>query len=351
MTDASIARRLHGFDILRIVSMVAILAFHSNETVFFKDAPPLDSGPLFSFLKMYAKIFAISGFTIAAFSSFLYAIREPAARVWYRLFMLLAAGIAVLAWLAGEGAYLFIFEWDIYSYLLFTLAVLFIVRKSPAAIRALGIIGFILLTIPVWDLVPLFKFENRLWMQALVGACGTSGGGGWPILPWSGLMWMFYALGREWILNKPLRERLQRKMRIGEVSMIILVLAGSLPLLGAYRVTPWGPGFGCFVFRQPPLIFWGHFIWVLIFMRISLVADVNEWLSRKRWARWISGLEWSRHFGRCYLLHLLYLGLGSGLASAYTEHPWLFDIYVAGNIPVCEMVARLIERVFKKAKS
>ncbi len=349
MTQDRVSKRLHGFDILRIVSMVAILSFHSNETVFYSDIPPVKDGLLFPFLYVFAPMIGFSGFTVAALSSFLYAIREPAARVWYRLFALLTVGIAVLAWLAGEDGHTFVFEWDVYSYLLVTLAVIFSVRKSPVAIRALGVVGFVLLLLPLWNLLPVF--ENRFLKQALVGDCGVLGGGGWPIFPWSGLMWMFYALGREWVLNKPLGERLQRTMGLAETRITIMVLAVTIPFLGGYLEAPWGPGFGCFVFRQPPLIFWGHFIWVLLLMRISLVTAVNEWLSRKRWAGWISRLEWSRHFGRCYLLHLLYLGLGSGFAWEYIEHPWLFDIYVAGNIPVCELVARLFDRVFKKEKS
>ncbi len=351
MTIDRAAKRILGFDILRIVSMVAILSFHSNETVFYTDIPPVKDGFFFPLLYVIAPMIGFSGFTVAALSSFLYAIREPAARVWYRLFALLTGGIAVLAWLAGEDRQAFVFEWDIYSYLLVTLAAIFAVRKSPMAIRTLGVVGFLLLLIPVWDLWPVSVSENRLWIQALVGDCRIKGGGGWPVLPWSGLMWMFYAVGREWVLNTPLRERLQRKVGRGEILITVTVLAASIPFVGAFLVTPWGPGFGCFVFRQSPLIFWGHFIWVLLLMRISLVAGVNEWLAQKRWARWISSLEWSRHFGRCYLLHLLFLGLGSGFASAYLEHPWLFDIYVAGNIPVCELVARLIDRILKKAKS
>lgn len=345
-------RRFHGFDLIRLLSMMAIVTFHSNETVFFTDASPMVNGTIYPWLQAVAKHLVFSGFTVVALSSFLYAVREPPAQTWYRLFALLTGGIFVLAWLAGDaGAFSFFFEWDVYGYLLVTLATLFAIRKSRALVRVFGVVGFGLLWIPIWNLIPVSVSEDRFWFRALVGVCDTKGGGGWPLLPWSGLMWMFYALGREWILNERRRADFEAGIGRAEGVVWLLILGISIPFLGGYATMPWGGGFGCYVYRKPPLVFWGHFIWVVALMRVSVVTGVNDALSRLTAVKWISRLEWSRHFGRCYLLHLIFLGVGSAFASFYVEHPWAFDIYVLGNIPFCEMISRVMNHVARKMRA
>jgi hypothetical protein len=150
--------RLHGFDLIRLVSMYAIVLFHCIETAFYADVSPMYGSSavgLYRFIESIARQLVFSGFTVAALSTFLYGSKTRSRRAWLLLLTLLAAGIVVVAWVEGDaGMGSFYWEWDIYPFLLVSLGMLYAVRRSSIAVFALGFIGFALLWLPIWNLVP-----------------------------------------------------------------------------------------------------------------------------------------------------------------------------------------------------
>ncbi len=347
MVDQSrgVPRRIHGLDLIRLFSMAAIVTFHSSETVFYTDVNPLPPDrTVYHLLEAYARWIPFSGFTIVAVSSFLYGGKARGERTWLALLALLTAGVFALAWVNGaDGVFSLAFEWDVYSFLLAALLPVYLARNSAAATRALGAAGFALLWLPLWE---WFEPPDApgLAFEALLGFCTRAGGGGWPLLPWSGLIWSFFAWGREWGGSEALRSSLAAGIRRREAFVWCAALALAAPLWGSYLDVPVGPGFGCFMFRKPPAVFWAHFVCVVFLMRASLAEPVNSALASSAAARWVSSLQWSRRFGRCYVLHLLFLGAGSLFADLYVAHPRLFDLYLLSNMPVVEWISRKLER-------
>ncbi|HRO67654.1 MAG TPA: hypothetical protein PL182_08835, partial [Pseudobdellovibrionaceae bacterium] len=162
----------------------------------------------------------------------------------------------------------------------------------------------------------------------------------WPLL--------FFCAGSA-LKQSPDRQRRLQKMSRRELAAWAVLLGVSVPFWGAFYGVPIGPNFYCHTLRQPPLIFWAHFIWVLFAMRLSLVTAVNDRLGRLGFVRWISNLQWNRHFGLTYLTHLPLLGLGVLMSDLFWREPFLFDLYFLSVMPVAEGLVRLFMKLRAKA--
>ncbi len=349
--DSSSSRaRYFGIDLMRFISMMAIVMMHSHGIVFFTDTIYFSyDQSVFLWLSPFGRFFSISGFTIVATTSFLYG-RKSLGKMKRGLMWLLLAGIFLLFLFYGranahEG---FFFEWDVYHLILVGFLAVRAAKPRPKILYALGIVGFSLLWVPFWRVQNHWDVSSWL-KEILIGCCYPHGEhvANWPIFPWVGLIWFPYVLGH-WVKNH--RESFWPFGRGEWIGWGVLLLI-SIPNLGAYYHTPIGDNFPCHMFRQPVWVFWSHFIWILFGIRSSLTPGFQRSLESSAIARFISKLNWSRRFGLSYFIQLyLLLIIGFPFRDELQSHPVWFDVYWLSVIPVTEFLSRLSLFVFKKYK-
>lgn len=344
MTSSIPKTRFFGFDLLRILSMVAIVTFHVNEAVFWQD-----QNPIYDFLWIY-RLFSVisqhltfSGFTIIALSFFL--IGKSRFKNFLPLAGFLLLGIAVLASFQEDPPFTgFYWEWDIYSFLFVSLLFLQGLVLMPRGHFVVAALAFLATWLPVWRWIPN---SADIWSQALVGVCPPEGVGSWPLLPWVAWPILFFCLGRSYAQNSSWRTWLATFGRREQGVWLGLLLL-SLPLFGGFNWVPIGPHFYCHTLRLDPPVFWSTMIWVIFGMRLSMVKAINDSLGRLSWVRWISNLRWNQRFGWAYLVHLPLLGIGMLLRGVFFQHPVLFDVFFVCILPVAELLVRVLEKLFPK---
>jgi hypothetical protein len=325
--------------------MLPIISFHANETALFVDRNPFRADESFyPYLYAVFQYLSFSGYTVLGLTAFLYGMKGRTFLQWIRLILLLLVGVLVLAWVEGDGSfYVLNFDWDIYAFLLCAFFSLFLIQLSSISIYVFGGLGLALLCIPFWNLVPE-PLTRQSMFSILIGSCRVSdaGGGGWPVLPWIGLPWFFFAAGHV------IRQSVQVRSWLGSwswsenVIWFSLLVASVFAWNGGYGGVPLGPGFGCFTFRRPPLVFWSHMIWILFAMRLAFVPWLNRKFSKIAAVQWVSGLQWSKNFGLCYLVQLIWLGLGSFAHDLYLREPRYFDLYILSILPLTEITVRAL---------
>ncbi|NJM09832.1 MAG: hypothetical protein HC883_02760 [Bdellovibrionaceae bacterium] len=209
--------------------------------------------------------------------------------------------------------------WDIYPYLLTVVGVIALIRafKIPKALVAFT--SFVTVSIPFWLFEGFWRIpahiEAVLWGRCLAAGATAD----WPLLPWLAYPLLAYAVGG---VVRDNREDF-RQIKRPEVAIWLVLLAGSIPFLGGYYVTPLGEDFGCYVFRRPVLEFWAHQIWIWFFIRASLTVPVQAWLNRKAWARWISNRQINQRFFLVYFLHFPLAFLAGQLAHKVGLAYWI----------------------------
>jgi hypothetical protein len=299
--------RFHGIDALRFFSFLAIVIFHVANAIFFEGAPYEDwQGTFFEWQQIFARVLPFSGFTIVAIHSFLFGFfpGQSERRRWLLLFL----GSVILLMSYGsplEGD--FFWEWDIYQYLLFALLLLELLRIISPSAWLVGASSFLILCIPFWQ----WDFGlPQMLLHPLIGVCNGGSRGGWPLLPWLALPAFFFAWGR-------LQTRLP--LRKWEGFFWLGCLLGSWPQWGAYFPVDTGAGFYCYIFRQGPLVFWSHLLWVLLLLRLAV--------QRPQWFRhlaFFSRWQINQRFGWAYLLHLLFVALLVEWGGVFREERGIF---------------------------
>lgn len=339
LANRPLANRWVGLDWLRLFAMLAISWFHFYENVIWNDHVIFEkqASVLFEFIQVYSRTLSFSGFVIIALTSFLMAATGSLSRfkkrhVW--LFALLCAGaFLVLPFYAGDGSYLL--EWDIYHLLLFNFLLLLIFRQySSYFFTLLGVAGFVLLWVPVWDA----QLPAGLISTIFVGDCSLQKQSPWPLLPWSGLIWFSFSLG---IAVRKYRNEISHFHK-GEIIFLPFLFLGASQW-GSYYSTPVGETFYCYMNRQSPFVFWGHFIWVLAFIRISLTASLNQYFLSSRILSSVSRLQWSQSFGLCYLVQLLVVFFFSQFDEFFKASATATALAMFSIIPVTEVLVRALK--------
>lgn len=332
--------RYYGLDVVRFLSMVAIVQFHMLESFFYQDQEMFTRAQSWQvWLHPYSRVLAFSGFTIIALSSFLIGWHVLSTKKWSRLLLLMWAGLFCIASLeAGKGQW-FYFEWDIYPYLLVTFTVIFLLQSYRKLFGVLAVISFVLLFLPVWDWAHSWSLHGLL-RDATFGDCTVSGKGGWALIPWAGMAIFFFELGR-WCRESNTIKAFLAKGARWEIPVWTVGLLASIPSLGAYYLVPLGPGFSCFVMRKPPIVLWAHLIWIIFFCRLSFLTVANIRLEKNPFVRLISRSYWSRHFGLCYALQFLWLEIGYPYVPYFEHHPHALDLFFLSIMPATEILARI----------
>ncbi len=301
--------RWHGLDLIRLISFSVILTFQTGFMYFY--TPSYEYGQLSTIQQVaefICRCLSFSGFSIVFLSSFLLGYVQSTVRAeTYRvgIFLVLIFGWIYLS-LLMHSPYLIV--WDVYGLFLVGMVGMLLLKKLGRVwIRAAGIMGFILLWIPFWEFSSYFASwpEN---LQQIIGVvpCPSKEASEWPLLPWLGLVGMGYALGHELVHQLRAGDTRFLRLRSGEALVWVLVLAASIPHWGPYFHIRLGSYFSCDAYRQPPIVFWSHFIWVLAALRLSLEPRVQSWLAARRLVLTISNLAISRKFWLAYVIHFLY---------------------------------------------
>jgi len=283
---------------------------------------------------------SFSGLSILGLSVFLFGFHWPEKPRLSFLAGLIVVGMLLL--LVGQGDHLFVdltWEWDIYEFLFVSLLLLYFLSSKIKLTYVLGALGLIMTLIPIW------QWSDQWVMPTVVrdiffGTCDGSGRGGWALFPNLGFVTFHFAVGR-FFRNESTQFNLS-EIKFKEWIVWIVLLLLSLPQLDAYFDTDIGPGFYCYIFRKPPLIFWSHYLWILFLIRLSVTTKVNELLGSFAIARWLSNLEWSRSFGLCYFLQLLIVLLVANGSDSIAQNHWQFDAFYLLVMPIVELLMRLI---------
>ncbi|MBX3041266.1 MAG: hypothetical protein KF789_11225, partial [Bdellovibrionaceae bacterium] len=160
---SSTHNRLYGFDLIRILSMIAILVLHTNEAVFWTDKHPLPTDiSVYRLVLAFAQIITYSGFTVIALSFLL--LGRGRTLGLGKFILLLLFGLLTLAWFESDPPFSgFYWEWDIYAFLLCSSVAVFLLARVPFLHRWLIPVFFAILWIPFWNLIPN---TTGLWNQA-----------------------------------------------------------------------------------------------------------------------------------------------------------------------------------------
>lgn len=171
--------------------------------------------------------------------------------------------------------------------------------------------------------------------------CDEEGRGGWALLPWIGLIWFSFGLGKVCLQY---RERLSEIPNRQEYIFICAAVFILAPYWGAYHKTTIGYNFPCFVHRQNPLNFWSEMFFVFYLMRLSLVNQWNDLLGKNSFIKLLSNLYINKKFGLCYLIHLLILSVASIFRENIQNSLFLFNLVVILVFPLTEILARLVHK-------
>ncbi len=317
-------------DLQKIMMLLAIQTLHVWEFIVYEDSFVVDGSRILQTFQWYARFFSLGGQVLVGAIFLLFGLREKSRQSLLAVCAFTLLGqIALLLAFMENGS--FLFEWDIYAYLFTTtLLLIFIPRKNiPIAVMA-----FLLLWIPssVWQGV----FPPGLVGDILTGRTGEHSMGAWPLLPWFFHALLFFQLGTLISSGKLEVSRWHR----WETFFWPIVVGFSLPVFGAFIMTPIGPHYYSFTFHQSPYVFWGNFLPYVLWTRVSFLDQVQTWAKQKRFLRWISSLAWSRHLGLSYVIAVLYVGLGAQFDQVLIKNPLLLDVFYLSVMPVTEIIAR-----------
>lgn len=339
--------RYHGFDVLRLVWLYAIIHFHIFETFFYSNTYALTLGESFySFFHYPIRALAFSGFAIVTLTSFLLGWVRLDRKKWISLMSILALGAVFLSWLEGDEHKMFYIQWDIYYFHFASFALIALLQKQPRILYGISILFLPLLFYPVWI------WDSALdswgwWKDLLLGDCSRQEGqGAWPLLPWLAIPLLMYSAARlirthtalqEWVHHFSWREGLIWLLAIGSLS----------PWLGGYFFTPVGSQFSCYVHRRPPIEFWSQWLWALFLIRVSLVHSLNARLSKMKWVHKLSSLQWSQNMGIAYAIHFVFLNIGYNWADEFQYDQYKLDLFVVFLIVGVELSCRILKWIFK----
>ena len=334
-------------DYIRCFLYLAIASFHFVSIVWIDKGYAFSSvTSLWNVTEQYARTFVYSGQIILALTFALMAFRADSAKKLKRIIM----GSAVAAVLMAVADYPdnhSLFIWDIYP-LVFAgaLSLYLSIKYAPRLLDPLAVVGLMLLQLSFWDILPFTNTSIEV-RAALVGDC-VQKFADWPLLPWLGLIWFSFGVGKVAYSHQ---QKLKAFHRI-EIGPSLLILLLGIWHFNAYRNTPPDAGWACFVFRQAPEVFLSQLFLYLLLMRLSLLDSVQIFLENFRLTKNIQSLRFTRNFGLFYLVHyLLMAGAFYFFGKHFVNEPHIsFAVFILLPV-VAELALRLWFTIQSKSKA
>ena len=335
--------RFHGLDLIRSLSFFAIATFHISLIHYFtREITIANESTIILAADRFSRALSFSGFTILFITSLLTAYSGSTLWSRVRLHSFLSIGWMIFSY-TMTGSF-FDLIWDIYP-LVFSgiLSATILEKVAPHLLKYLGLIGFLFLWIPFWEFSDYFAMGSNA--RAVLGfADCTNQVSEWPVLPWIGLIWFGYAIGQP--MRHAWRGHWQHYHLTRKEGIVwaVFLLAG-ISQWGSFYNINLGKFFACDAYRQPPLTWWGHFIWVMFAVRLCIEPTVQKFLARPKILQFNSRLAINRKFWMAYLLNYLlahglsYLVTESGVEQTEWNVPTIAIIAV-GFVPVTEVILR-----------
>jgi hypothetical protein len=346
-----INKRYHLLDILRLLSIFAIVFFHCSEFIFYNDNIPV-SNPSITYLitSFYARLIPFSGQSIIFLSFFLWGITKK--KLIFRLYY-------IAVFLCGHLIINYSFSetikdslnWDIYPFLFASfLTVIQISKVTLKTNKVLLFISLLALFIPTHYFH--FPIKYDLLADVIYGACHKGLSGAWPLLPWIALPIFSYTLGRFLFSYK------KNLFTMAKIESIVWVFLLFISFSSIYFIYPWsifdvpiGANFYCFMLNLHPTNFWSYFIPFLYLIRVSFLGTVNQYLTNCRFAIFVSSMYWNTHFALTYVCQIAVLFIFSYFSDYCLEQLFLYDLILIATVPVSELLSRSIHLIINKVST
>lgn len=345
----NVNERIYGFDLIRTASFLAIALHHFgtelwNLPVF---TPFAEVNFVWTALEVFSRTISFSGHTILFLSTFLIGHTSKKNEKALKLIPVL-----IFFWLLSSiidyvpgGIF---WAWDIFPLIATGLGAIAIVHKvSRWPNLFLILTGFILLCIPFWEFRPMIELPLFL-RQILIGDC-LNNLSNWPVLPWIGLVFLGYGIGKA-IQNISLK--LNEDLSKMELLFWPMLLVGCSMYWGPYYRIISGNQFSCNGMRQAPIVFFAHIIPMIFLIRISMINSINNYFSQNAFVQKISNLQINKKFGMAYFCHFLVIDIliyfaGINIAAS----PKISATVAIGILIITEISLRIISSLIVYSKS
>jgi len=340
-------RRFYALDIFRSCCILVVTFYHVWETSF--GQTKMLFGPSQSFFGLLTTFFldywGYSGIILAFLSFFL--IGYSRKRLNWQRFLLITVGfIGMLAHSQVDVSDSSTWEWNLYGYLLLSIVVVQFIPTNKFILSLLSITSLALLAVPVEYWQTLKGNFTELIAQILIGDLDVNETIGWGVLPWLSVPVLGFSIGR---LLRQLPQSSSAfkglKFELHFWLLLASVLIFVFPFNNEISIT--STGFYFYVFSGTPWFFWSRFLVILIWLRLSWLDSVNEFLGRFVFVRWLSGLSWNRHFGLCYFIEFAFLPLAIKWQDNFIESPRLMDLFWIFVLVATELSTRAIVSFFR----
>jgi hypothetical protein len=324
-------QRYYLIDIVKFLTLIAIMVLHTNEFIFYEDHFPLGwNAPFYqSVLMIEARPFSLGGQILVGLVFFLFGLFPKPRRIYLFIVCFALVGQMLLAAIFG------IIEWDIYSYIAACCLTLAVVNEKYFKPWPLLVFSFLLLCIPT----SFFQqfFPDSIFWDAVTGRLTRINSGSWPPLPWYFLFILTFGLGVHGRNTNKLRT-----LHPWEYYFWPLFFFMGIPFIGDQYDVFIGRRFYQFVFNLDPRSFWFNYGIFIFFIRVAFLDRVQEFFHRHPSCQFLSQLSWTKHVGLIYVLSVIYVGFGSNFEAFFRSHPLIFDAFFISIFFVCEFAARLV---------
>ena len=331
--------RLVGLDLLKIFALVFIFQFHF--LVLFAHHQPaiyLDLLQNFSFLSGHIQFlnhFWFLGWVIVGLAGFFSGFQPlklgQSSIDLFRQLILLFLFWLLFCW-AYSGFSSLTLEWDVYLFLIICFLASFLIGRISTGLKSSAFVLVLSLFLHFVLHQPNAQFfDSQLLNSILFGGCANRENG-FPFLSGITFFLFFSKLGQ---LSSVARPTL-KKMSFFEVVFWLISLSISLLVLSRDSFFVSFLNIECLAAQAPRATFWSYLIWMIFWMRLSLIEKFQEQL--KRSIGFISALSATKSFLWFYFLSYI---LSSVLLllipkNAFVFVPYLYIILMIGLFVILE---------------
>lgn len=333
--------------ILNLIKALIILpgiTYHVAEYLNFPEQT-IDVNWFVNIFTTYARIFYYTAFiaTIAVFFPIGLKIDRPLFNL--KRILIAVSGLIFLSYVYYDPeAPFFMTEWTFYHFALSALLLINLVLKKLSNKffnYVLLAVSFSILWIPFWTLS--FNFLPYAVKVPLIGDCGNSAYGEWPLLPWIFLCTFCVSFAR--LLDT---EPFFKKISAIEIFFwLIPIIWLGYRYWGDYYDEPTDIYFSCGVFAQKPGVFFAHVLPYFFLIRLNFVEKIKKYFDKNSFLKFLEKFSWVNNFGACYLLSLLTMGVLSLIYTGeYFQEGLRYFVYM-GSILISLLVPEIVLRTLK----
>jgi hypothetical protein len=332
--------RLHVIDIIKVVYFFFIVTYECFNVLFDGQTVwPFHRYYILDFIYPFVSVFSYSGFIILIVFAFMAGFKNNQIQL-KKLLVLLTLSILFLSLTEGGFHFYSMYkEWDIYHFIFVFVGLLYLLSLSQVSEFVIFIFGC-LFFIFSWKDFGFFSDMSLVTRRIFVEVCADDGRGGWFLLPWIGLPFIFYAMGK-YVQKNPDVYKI-------EAFIFFILLVASFKYWDGFSNPPMSLTFHCYVFSRPQIVFWSVIFPVIWLLRYSNSGAVKNLFSKYKWLTVFSSLSISKRFGVAFLFHFIYLYLGSELSQIILYNQHTVALYMLSGLPIIELSLKVYNFLEKK---